>query len=286
MRSRFFLIAVAIIITANFLLTGCDYKNAEEDKAEQSTGKVTENVIYTYEVVNKELEFISNEKKELWREPLVKLLSSDEFLAKEDEKLMGSLIYSNESGHHIIYNLGLFDINTDGMPELMVGLGGGSKGNNAYSVYDILAGTEIGSFEGSFDDSLCIYFNKMTGEYETICEFWWQHGLSNPFVYINKMTISPTLNTDNQVHQENYLYVNYQINIEGDCENSKYEVRGEDANFEQYLRAHMAFNSDYVRIYETGLTLIKQYDYSTPAEIVEALLSTGQQFVMPEEEKG
>ncbi len=279
-----FLLLIACVVLVYVTRDGDAETAAESETAEQEI-VYTEKVIYTYQLVRKDAAYVSDEVKLSWREPLLGLLRSDRLLAGEGEDMMGCLRYMDDDGEpRIIYYLGLFDINIDGTPELLVGLGGGSKGNCYYAVLDMATGEKIDGFEGDHDDSLCIYFNETTGQYETIGEFWFQKGVMNPFVYINKMTILPPSDTADRVQEENLFYVNYEIQLDGNCKTAQYMVNGEPTVFEQYYRARNQFDDEHVRRYETGLTLITQYDYATPEALVDALLATGQEFVVPLEE--
>lgn len=307
-----------ILISICLFCMGCNFsvsydpsKGAQgSETPSESDVKDTEKVKYIYETKYIDFEFISDDQKESWKDSLVKLLNNEKSLVfDEGGDLVGySYLYPDRPCIEIGYQLALFDINTDGTPELLVNVGGGSAGNAFYCVYDIMTGEEIGNLNGGHTDSWCIYFNRITGKYESIGQFEWRSGWMGKSRFVKKATITYTMAWNEPYLQEiDWMYAYYDIDavdIELTDDNIyegydsawdevytgvRFRVNGDSAYIDDYFAAQDSLTEDYVRIAETGIQLIswgnvtnEEDDVAAKAEkMAEALISSDQKFVQP-----
>lgn len=309
---------IAIISALLLALTlgafGCGERSGAKQECLPTPGQTEqteqEKIKYVYKTQYVDFAFITDVQKEAWRPLLVSLLNNKktEIYEKGDGLSGFEVLYPDrpyiENGLH----LGLFDFNTDGTPELLVNLGGGSACNAFYYVYDITTGQEIGALDGGFEDSWCIYFNRKTGEYEAIGQFEWRSGWMGKERFVHKATISDTMGMQkNYLHQSSWMYAYYEIDAvrvpvnEEDSEQGieeawdeiytgvSFSVNGDRASIREYFDAQDDLTQNYVRIAETGICLVgwnevtnEDDDVAERAEkIADALLSSKQKYVQP-----
>lgn len=208
------------------------------------------------------------------------------------------------------YQLALFDINIDGTPELLVNAGGGSAGNAFFYVYDLMSGEEIGTLNGGYDNSWCIYSNRSTGQLKSIVQFEWRSGWEGKIRLVNKATITNTMvGSSNYLYEENLLCAYYEIDAasaelteedekmepaiqsawEEITSGARFWVNENRATIEAYFKAQDRFTENYIRIVETGMQLVDwddvvngDEDIATQIEkMADALLSSSQKYVKP-----
>ncbi len=272
---------------------------------EEATTPVKEQIKYVYRIAYEDVNFLSEDARESWREPLLKLISNEAVPYHEEGSDCFDWVIPDPSRPGIEYglSLGLFDFNVDGTPELLVNLGGGSAGNAYYVVYDLLSGREIGALHGGFDRSWCLYLNTATGAYESIGEFCWRLGWQSRTHWINRAFIGDELGGETGVLREDeYLVAEYtlaaiqlppteeDLDAERDggawdeyCREMSGRVNGAEVSLDEYLAEQEYFMQTYVRLPETGLILVRRAEYDTHEALVEALLSTEQSFLKPED---
>ena len=313
MKTRTFL--MILLILALFLpCTSCGKDNEgtpEEIATESSTeAQETEKIKYIYKTKYVDIEFATDEQKREWRSALVSLLNNEKTpIYEKGEGLVGyTCLYPERPCIEPGYQLALFDINTDGTPELLVNVGGGTAGNAFYYVYDIVSGEEIGTLEGGHSNSWCIYFNQTTGNYEAIGQFEWRSGWMGKIRFVNKATITNTMAwNDAYLHETSLMCAYYDIDaakveltaeeIEEGIHASweeiypgvRFWVNGDSASIETYFNAQDEFVENYIRITETGIQLVDWDDVTTDEDNVaikaekmaEALITTNQKFIVP-----
>ena len=165
---------------------------------------------YKYHIFYKDIKFIPSENREVWREPLVKLLSNN--YSSSDKNIGYPCLYSDKLCTVNGYQLGLFDFDIDEIPELLVNLGGGSAGNTYFYVYDILTGELLGSLEGDYGESWCTYFNLNTKKYEIVGQFEWRVGTIGKQRLVRKATLENDINNNRKTLYENpWLHAYYKI---------------------------------------------------------------------------
>ena len=304
-----------LVIFIMIVCTGCQ-QEAEKDCLEstvrtesQSQGETITNIEYIYRISYEDIEFVSTETRESWREPLVKLLSNKAIPYGSGGEIMGyTYIYPDQPCIANGFQLGLFDFDMDAVPELLVNLGGGSGGNAYYYVYDIMTGELLGSLDGGFDKSWCTYLNLDTGKYEVVGQFEWRMGWQGKQRIIRKATITNTMIDNRKIlYDTSWLYAYYEIDaaeleltqeeIDEGIHSSwdeiytgvTFRVNGNESYIEEYFSEYDFFLENYIRIPETALLLIDwddvcdyDEDQSVRAQkMTNALLSSKQQFIHP-----
>ena len=312
MRKRMISIVIFALIVC--FCAGCGQNAQERNSALQSTAQSSQNVPkpeYIHHIFHGDVTFVSEEDREAWRTPLTKLLSNKATPYWEDGSFKGyHYLYPDQPCIENGYQLGLFDLDANGIPELLVNLGGGSAGNAFYYVYDILTGEELGSLNGGFDGSWCVYFDSRAGGYETVGQFEWRMGWNGKERFVKKATLSDTLSSGKKtVYETPWLFAYYEIDavrmelsqedIEAGidqawgeiCNKVLFYVNGSQADMDEYFFEYDRFVSDYIRIPETALQLVdwddvceKDEEQSVRArKMADALLSCEQEFLRPEQ---
>ncbi len=299
----------SLLLSASLLsasLCGCAWQGNDtaltESLPQDTTAADTpkEEVRYTYRVAYRDIDFLPDTDRAKWRDSLIHLISNEAIPVYGEDSLDGYRYPDpDRPGIEKGISLGLFDINMDGVPELLVDLGGGSSCNAFYYVYDIQSGENLGSLQGSLGDSWCIYFNTVTGKYEVIGQYQWRFGWAGKGRFITKIMIAESRGSlrDDLLYQHKYLEAFYTIDLvnvevsEEDREagiegfynevynGTTFQVNGQTTSIEAYFYEYDCFLRDMMRLPETDMRLIARRDYASPEEIADALLSTDQKFV-------
>ncbi len=248
-------------------------------------------------IAGEEIYFASEAEAEKWRKPLEKLLSNTVGLQFEDEMtgepLPNDPPYPERPSVEKGYGCALFDLTGDGTPELLVNLGGGSSGNVPYIVYDIYTGESLGEL-GSGIGSICCYYAGEKSGIKTVNKYSLRMGWDGKSFYTS--FIEPA---DGAFAEKIYLESHYEMemkNLEEDdftivCKSMTCEIRGEEAEPESYLFERECFDMNYIRISETSMCYVSWYDLVSDEDtaeergekMTEALLSSGQRFIVYEE---
>ena len=305
------ILVIFILIACN----GCQQEAANDcldstvETESQSQGETTTNVEHIYRITYEDIEFISPEIYESWRDPLTKLLSNKAIPYGSGGEIMGyTYLYPDQPCIANGYQLGLFDFDMDAVPELLVNLGGGSAGNAYYYVYDIITGELLGSLDGDFDKSWCTYFNLDTGKYENIGQFEWRMGWQGKQRIMRKATLTNTMSDHRKIlYDSSWLYAYYEIDaseleltqeeIDAGIHASwdeiytgvEFRVNGNESYIGTYFSEYDFFLENYIRISETALLLVDWDDVCDYDEeqtiraqkMTDALLATIQQFIKP-----
>ena len=296
-------IKYALIILLSIVICiscfGCnEVTDATVGNSDVTTSGETEEVKYVYRTKYVQVEFVSDEQKTEWKNALVSLLNNEKIPNyNSDGSVEYSSLYPDRPCIERGYQLALFDINTDGVPELLVDVGGGSAGNAFYYVYDIVSGKEVGTLDGGHDNSWCIYFNQSTGKFEAIGQFEWRGGWSVKMRLVNKATLTNATDRDGAcLNETSWMYAYYNEEPESAHEEKRAEVEfwvyEESASMEEYFAAQDDFTENYIRIAETGIKLIDWNDVTSDGDDVAlkaekmatALIATNQKFIAPSQE--
>lgn len=188
--------------------------------------------------------YVTDEVKEGWREALVKLIS-------------------NQDG--IGFDMGLFDVNTDGVPELLLNMGGGSAGNDTFCVYDIFSSELVCHLNGGGEDAWAVYYDTENEKYMPVGRFDWRVGDSGSLHYI--VTVSKDSETDmlceTPLFFSEYEYDKdphfdengYLSDMELDVASVDFEMNGEPVDFQRYHYALTDFYQTHSLVPHTGVKL-------------------------------
>lgn len=107
------------------------------------------------------IEYATHQELQEWRKPLLSLISEMKAIGAFDSHIWDG------------YALALFDVNVDGVPELLECEAGGSAGNVDFYAYDLLTGELFaefsgGIFAGDHNGAWCIYYDSVEDTYVPI----------------------------------------------------------------------------------------------------------------------
>jgi hypothetical protein len=177
------------------------------------------------------------------------------------------------------YDYGLLDTDLDGVPELIINLGGGSAGNAYYAVYDIMTGESRGFLDGGFDGDFCVYTDAKNGGFALVGEYVWRSG------WDTRMHFTDVIATRGETENTASLYAEYYLSMDESGEylsHGTFSIGGAEADIDEYLIARAKFEKSNIRISETALILIpreKDWSEESAAKIARALITSGQRFI-------
>lgn len=265
----------------------------ETDLSEES--QIIETV---YRIQYLDYEFISDDIKETWREPLEKLIANIKEPLVENKDILDYVAPDPDlPSIEPCFHLSLMDLNLDGIPELWANLGGGSSGNSFYYIYDIFTGEFLGSYGGAGAGSICAYLNTKTGKVEFFSKYQLRYGACARSRHLDRVSLMKNLYEDSlEIYSESRLseYYSFDLLYEDDYgyfekySNASYYANGKECTWDDYYNAYDDFYCDYMRIPETALQRIYIYDYDDykddrferAEKIVDALLSLEQEYLI------
>ena len=240
--------------------------------------------------------FMSASEREKLREPLEKLILEALSARPAVDEAYDEVVLFDSDSPTVIPGIsyGLFDVNLDGIPELLVEPYGysGSSGNTVYAFFDIYSGKNVGVIQSGQDD-WCVYLDTSDNSLVILGEYVTRSGWSEQSFYLDALEFDEDKNT---CYNRSILFsYHYCINRSFDGKelekwSSTYYIDGQNVGAEEYLFSYSATRQNYIRIPETELKIIfddHYYDSDISVEehtefIVDALLSTGQAFVEQE----
>lgn len=301
---------LCIALIALMLLTSCSLGGGDgtssdppAETAELETEIVTvvetrivEKTVTYYLPEYREISFVPEETKETWREPLVRLLST--MKRPVWEKSGGA----EEEGIEYGLSVALLDISMDGTPELIVDLGGGSSGNGYFHAYDLMSGELVYTFSGSAAGGWSHYFSMRDGRCHLIASYQYRFGWQELARYIREMhctdgvfTVEPLFYSTHEI--DAVRLPDEETNTDGTVIEywdeihpaADYYAYGEEVMLEDFFYLYDVFQSTYIRLPETDMTMVDWYKFADLLEdreefavkTADALLSTGQEFLLP-----
>lgn len=282
-------IMFVLCLGLSLLLIGCENQNIG-DKQNNSN---------TYSINYTDL-FVSDLDKEEWYEPLVKLISNQEkaYGIPQDGILGYKPPRPDEPSIAEGYRMGLFDVNIDGTPELLVDLGGGSAGNSYYFIYDIISGKHIGTINGGGVDSWCIYYNTSKEQFVSIGSYSWRSGDACDMHFITTIRF---FDKSQKFDEDLLFYLKYEyekIAIKDENGHTTgYDIKIAEVAFgakdskcdhDEYYIAYDEFLMTNILIPSTGLKLYRWSDVSDEGDTYEEraakmarmlLYDSGQKFI-------
>lgn len=224
--------------------------------------------------------FIPEEEVGKWEENIASLLANTRIAVTSDDVYGEILGYDapdpTRPSVELGYDYGLLDIDLDGVPELLVNLGGGSAGNAFYEVYDIMTGENKGTLDGGYDGDICVYVDAKNGGFALVGEYVWRMG------WDTRMHFTNIIATRGDIQNAVSLYAGYTLTIDEEIVGSHFTVDGAEVGFERYKNARAHFEKSNIRISETALVLIPREDEwseESAAAIAHALVTSAQRFV-------
>ena len=226
------LIAIILSLLFIFSLSACDLSNEDTEKETSTTqqGSLEEESAY---------KFISQEKRNDWKDKLFAILSSCD-------------IYDIEFGMFGSISAGLMDFDLDNTPELVLAYPGGSMGNLPLEIYDIDTGEKLNKSYSDVSNNACIYVAQKDNEFVVISE----SGYRIPS--IDSVSFISILNTDRDA-ESNFIKHTHLFSIEttDDQANIIYEYQGKPVEKSVYDEKYQQFLEDYKKIKETQIQLIE-----------------------------
>ena len=242
--------------------------------------------------------YATDQDKQLWYDALVKLISNQEVPYGEHGEIVGYRAPRLDEPSIVSgLDMGLFDITSDGVPELLVNIGGGSAGNVYLYCYDIFSGNMICQINGGGDLAWCVYYDIENDRYLPIGRYDWRSGGSGSMCYITTVVYDKDAHT----YTETCLfYAEYEHKVYTEDENGSvsghdlkiesvtFMVNGVQVDFQSYHYAMTEFYQRYILVPHTGLELFYWSDVSEPEDdameraqkMAEMLLfGSGQHFV-------
>ena len=193
------------------------------------------------------------------------------------------------------YAVALFDLNYDGVPEIIEVEAGGSSGGVNYIAYDMSEGNVVATFSGGVfhsehSDAWCVYLDTETDRFKMIENSTTRGGSTVLKRHISELVWDDILKS---YTEKNLFYINYDIEetvvdgelVEGKVMVDHYYCDG-NVSVSEYNYQYDLFIASHIRIFETGMKLIRWVDVedknnpdTSVNNMVEALLSSGQKFV-------
>ena len=244
--------------------------------------------------------YVDDSEKEEWYSAIVKLISNQEepYGTPADGIIGYEAPRPDEPSIVWGLDMGLFDITGDGIPELLLNLGGGSAGNDYFYIYDIFFGEHIGLIGGGGDSAWNIYYDIQNKRYIPIGRYDLRSGDSGSSHHID--TIQYSVEHQSYFGKE-LFYSAYEYDkkmlvdengnqggVEISIADVDFRVNGEPEFFQEYHYELTDFYQEHSLVPHTGLMLYYWSDvsddddsYQERAEkMAEMLLyGSGQQFV-------
>ena len=244
--------------------------------------------------------YVSDSEKEEWYNAIVKLISNQEkpYGTPADGIIGYEAPRPDEPSIACGLDMGLFDITGDGVPELLLNLGGGSAGNDYFYIYDIFSGKHIGILGGGGDKAWNIYYDIQNDRYIPIGRYDLRSGDSGSSHHISTIQYSEE---DQLYYGKTLFYSSYEYDkiitegedgkigsIELDIEDVYFMVNGEPIGFQSYHYELTDFYQEHSLVPHTGLMLYYWSDvsddddsYQERAEKMAQMLlfGSGQKFV-------
>lgn len=243
--------------------------------------------------------YATDAQKEQWREALVKLISNQAVPCGEDGALTEyKPPRPDEPSISEGWSMGLFDITRDGVPELLVNLGGGSAGNDYFYVYDIFSGQMLCQLNGGGDCAWGTYLDVANDTYVPIGRYDWRSGYFGSMHYITTVEYDKK---SKEYDERTLFHAEYEhnnvlkydengeiIDLELKIEYCIFEVGDESVYFQDYHYKVTEFYQTHSLVPHTGLKLYRWEDVADEADdateraekMAQMLLfGSGQQFV-------
>ena len=227
-------------------------------------------------------DLVSVPEKNAWR---------DNIIARLTEKR--EVIFSSLSPAERNMGVSLIDVDLDGMPELALAFPGGSAGNTLFTLFDIVSGEEIGSYNAAY------YGDKPLGELALYLDT-----ELNKYLYVGKavfrngsdtsscLTYTVAYDGEGKEYTQKIIFLEEYEYSEGSNSDSEkpvssvlHTVNGIRVSHEKYLYETAVFMQKTVKIPDSDVVYIEWNDIEGDTEeekisaMADALINSTQAFV-------
>lgn len=218
--------------------------------------------------------YVPDSIKADWYDALVKLISNQEeaYGTPQDGIIGYEAPRPNDPSIAAGCDMGLFDVNLDGVPELLLNLGGGSAGNDYFYIYDIISGKQLGTINGGSSDAWAVYYDTINNQYITVGRYDWRSGDSGSSHFVKTIIFDEE---EQRYCEKSLFYSSYEYDkVERVDENGDFSgidleiadvafgVNGESAGFQSYHYALTEFYQKHCLVPNTGVKLYYWSDVS------------------------
>lgn len=239
-------------------------------------------------------EFVSDDEKKTWVEAIAALISNMKVTSDDEPYIFGSpALDANAPTIENSSYFALFDVNFDGVPELLAEPRGssGSNGHRMYCVYDIYSGSFWGEIHGKGDSSICVYYVPELGDIINIAFISIRGGYFSRHEFVSRIECDQSGACSENNWFSHHVEI-YHDKVDEDkyveWQEISYGVFGEDASYDEYISEYTRFMLNCVRIPETEIvfyhdsSLVLGSDYKAKGlEIANALIEGMQEIIKP-----
>ena len=264
---------------------------SEEHEVQQTTEKYNHYEVDIY---------VSDSEKEEWYNAIVKLISNQEepYGTPADGIIGYEAPRPDDPSIASGLDMGVFDVTSDGIPELLLNMGGGSAGNDFFYVYDIFTGKIVGQIDGGGEKAWAIYYDIENNMYLPIGRYDWRSGDSGSMHFLTTIAFDEDECT---YYEKGLFYSSLEYDkiriedeegkfagIELEIDEVIFRVNGEPYDFQGYHYRLTDFYQQHSLVPHTGLMLYYWSDvsddddsYQERAEKMAQMLlyGSGQKFV-------
>lgn len=250
---------LALGLTLLMLMTSCHEKKMQPQADTLTESAETE---AQWQFIDfDEVSFATERQKRIWCRALSKTLRSlrnsyyDPYYEKYDGDFPG---YLDLDGLLYGHSIALFDADMDGVPDLLIDMGGGSAANQEFIVYDIFTGEPKGDFSSGWEGNACTYYHTESGTYSQITEYTLRGGFDTRYHYVcrraadseEELLFHATYSLQRELIKPDGVTV---TDVKEYWIANRFKHLGEYVDADTYLSEHEHFTRTHVRIPQTEM---------------------------------